>query len=90
MNSAGIVESCLVKRGCSYLAQNRAQEVTRGVSFEVAILSGSVLFEAIENKVKMKYGMLLSLWKSRALRPGEGPTRPLPRPTSPLRGEVMK
>ena len=50
MNSAGIVESCLVKRGCSYLAQNNAQEVTRGVSFEVALLSGSVPFEAIEKQ----------------------------------------
>ena len=32
----------------------------------------------------------LSLGESRALRPGEGPPRPLPRPTLPLRGRVKQ
>ena len=32
------------------------------------------------------WGMSLSLWEGRALRPGEGPPRPLPRPTLPQAG----
>ena len=45
-----------------------------------------VVFEAIRNAVNMNYGMSLSLWESRALRPGEGPSRPLGRPTLPQAG----
>ena len=53
---------------------------------DVALYRDSFVFEALKNDVKMNYGMSLSLWEGRALRPGEGPPRPLPRPTLPQTG----
>jgi hypothetical protein len=59
--------------------------VTRSVSFEVALFAMYIVFESAKHEMKTKHETLLSLWESRALRPGEGPPRPLPRPTLPLR-----
>ena len=58
---------------------------TRSVSFEVALFAMYIVFESAKHEMKTKHETLLSLWESRALRPGEGPPRPLPRPTLPLR-----
>ncbi len=53
---------------------------------DVAFYCDSFVYEALKNDVKMNYGMSLSLWEGRALRPGEGPPRPLVRPTLPQAG----
>jgi hypothetical protein len=50
----------------------------------------SVALETTGKEMKDKHEHSLSLWESRALGLGEGPPRPLPRPTLPQAGGLQK
>ncbi len=62
--------------------------VTRRVGYEVAAVRKNLAFDTINYVTNTIQRSSLSRWESRALRPGEGPPRPLARPTLPLRGRV--
>ncbi len=62
--------------------------VTRSVSFEVALFERRSVIVIANCGTNASQTTSFSLRESRALRPGEGPPRPLPRPTLPLRGRV--
>ena len=58
--------------------------------FEVALFSAENELETANHQINTLHEISLSLWKSRALRHGEGPPRPLQRPTLPQGGRVKK
>ena len=56
------------------------------MSFEVALSCAAIDSDTVKSSVLTANATLLSLRESWALRPGEGPPRPLPRPTLPQAG----
>ena len=65
------------------------ETVTRRVSFEVALFVAEIEFEAVNHEQKTDHVTFTLPLGESGRRPGEGPPRPLKRPTLPqAEGEV--